>query len=89
MSKILNLTQTLRQQFIDGRFRGTHQFMSVRALAAQYGVSVNSANKILQSLENSGFLISVPKSGFFVKHVPAAKAGRQTARPIFLRQSSD
>ena len=83
MSKILKITQTLRQQFIDGHFRDMHQFMSVRALAAQYGVSINSANKILQSLEDLGFLISVPKSGFFVKHTPAIKSVKKTARPIF------
>lgn len=42
------------------------KFLSVRELATQYSVSINTAQKALHTLEDQGILRAEPKKGYFV-----------------------
>lgn len=66
MSKISEITAQIQTLILGGSYPAHKKFLSVRQLATQYQISLNSANKVLQSLEDLGLLYAQPKSGFFV-----------------------
>ena len=87
MSKVTAIVTELRQNFAQGLYQAQSRFLSVRELAEQYRTSINSANKILQSLEDFGLLTSSPKRGFFVNAAKSAKAVTIDAMPDFCAHS--
>ncbi|MGL4768128.1 MAG: PLP-dependent aminotransferase family protein [Formosimonas sp.] len=66
MNKISTIIHELQQQFSQGRYAHLSKFHSVRELAAQYAIGLNSAHLVLQALEDLGHLTARPKSGFWV-----------------------
>ena len=87
MSKIIKITSELRRHIEECYYSPKQKFFSVRELAEKYQISTNSANKILQSLEDLGLLQAYPKHGFFIKHkLPfknSALHAKSTAKPFF------
>lgn len=48
---------------------------SKRGLAAHLGISVNTVETAYELLVQEGYLVSVPKSGFYVRYIDAPNAG--------------
>lgn len=80
MSKIDAIFIQLSKEINQGFYNSKQRFTSVRELAKKCDISVNSANKVLQSLEDVGLLTSYPKRGFFVK-------AQTLQKPIFTNQA--
>ncbi|MGV8891746.1 MAG: PLP-dependent aminotransferase family protein [Burkholderiaceae bacterium] len=87
MSKIIEITLELRQHIEQCYYSPNQKFFSVRELAEKYQISPNSANKILQSLEDLDLVQSYPKRGFFIKNKLSFKNlilhKKSTVMPIF------
>jgi len=63
----------LRQSIVDGVYAVNDRMPSIRALSAQYAVSISTAIQAYGILETEGYIESQPKSGNFVLEREIAK----------------
>jgi DNA-binding transcriptional MocR family regulator len=54
---------------------------SVRALSHEQGISISTAGKVYAELENKGLIEARPKSGYYVRRVPARRIAVPDSKP--------
>ena len=90
-----HIYNSIRECILDGRIGAEHRLPSTRALAADLGVSRNTALLAMEQLRAEGYVVARPGSGMFIarelpEHRPAALALPLAAvsRPPFSRRGS-
>ncbi len=69
-TKAARLAEQLKGELIAQKLPAHTPVYSVRELAAKYGISIMTADKILSRLADEDFLYRKPYSGTFIKHSP-------------------
>ncbi len=62
------VSKALAQQIMNGVLKTGDKLPSLRTLAGEYGISMNTATQAYFDLERSGLVISRPQSGFYVNY---------------------
>ena len=90
-----HIYNSIRECILDGRIGAQHRLPSTRALAADLGVSRNTALLALEQLRAEGYVVARPGSGMFIarelpEHRPAAVASLPggVSRPPFSRRGN-
>ena len=63
------LSESIKNQILDGTLKRGQALPSMRALAAALSVSVITTKRAYEDLAREGFLYSVPTQGYFVADV--------------------
>lgn len=63
----LNSMQMLRRDILENKWKENDKFYSVRQISIKYEVNLNTVLKVIQMLEEEGYLYSVKGKGCFVK----------------------
>ena len=61
------LYEMLRQNILENKWKENDKFYSVRQISIKYEVNLNTVLKVIQMLEEEGYLYSVKGKGCFVK----------------------
>ena len=64
------LTESLKQQILDGRLAALEKLPSKRSLSSHLGVSVITVQNAYNQLIAEGYIYSIEKKGFFVTEIP-------------------
>ena len=63
------LYEMLRQDILENKWKENDKFYSVRQISIKYEVNSNTVLKVVQMLEEEGYLYSIKGKGCFVKKV--------------------
>ena len=89
-NKYLATKQHIKAQIDKGLFHPDDRLPSIRQLSEQLGVSKNTVIRAYQELEATGWVYSVPKSGYRVKAPKHHKLGcaqpASKSRPLVCHQ---
>lgn len=72
---------TIARQIKTGIWKMGEKLPSLRTISNEYGVSLNTAIQAYYELEKSGFIISLPKSGYIVNYKPLHLSAPATTQP--------
>ena len=61
------LYEMLRQDILENKWKENDKFYSVRQISIKYEVNSNTVLKVVQMLEEEGYLYSIKGKGCFVK----------------------
>lgn len=61
------LYEILRQNILENKWKENDKFFSVRQISIKYEVNPNTVLKVIQTLEEEGYLYSIKGKGCFVK----------------------
>lgn len=76
-----NIAKTIAGQIKTGIWKVGDKLPSLRTIRREYGVSLNTAIQAYYDLEKDGFIISSPKSGYFVNYKPLRLFAPTTTQP--------
>jgi DNA-binding transcriptional MocR family regulator len=65
------IARRIKNQVQQNLLKSGDRLPSVRALSQEQGISISTAYKAYVELENMGLIEARPKSGYYVKHLPA------------------
>lgn len=75
------IAKSIAQQIKKGVWKTGEKLPSLRALSNENGVSLNTAIQAYYELEKNGYVITRPKSGYFVNYRPIHLSAPETTRP--------
>ena len=61
------LYEMLRQSILENKWKENDRFYSIRQISIKYEVNLNTVLKVIQMLEEEGYLYSIKGKGCFVK----------------------
>ena len=76
------LSESIKNQILDGTLKRVQALPSMRALAAALSVSVITTKRSYEDLAREGFLYSVPTQGYFVADVNFKKIEKSIKKSI-------
>lgn len=78
----VQVTQALRTDIAQGRFKIGDRLPTRRELCDQYGIAAMTAAKVIRALTDEGTVRSVPGRGVFVVAVPDPDLPRPPVAPV-------
>lgn len=76
------IASTMAQQIKAGIWKMGEKLPSLRTISLENGVSLNTAIQAYFELENEGFIMSRPKSGYIVNYKPLSLSPPATTQPV-------
>ena len=76
----LQVVQSIKSDIINGNLQADEKLPSVRELSAELVINPNTIQKAFRSLEQEGFLYSLPGKGNYVMKLDAVKRKEQQER---------
>src|SRR5882757_6106963 len=75
------IASRIEEQIKQNLLKSGDKLPSVRALSQEQGISISTAYKAYTELENRGMIEARPKSGYYVKFLPARFAKAPGIKP--------
>src|SRR5882724_5454484 len=72
----------IRQQVKENLLKPGDKLPSVRALSREQGISISTASRAYVELENKGIIEARPKSGYYIRHLPARYTRPPGVQPL-------